>query len=137
MDKLPAILFASALVCAANPALAERTTAEAFRMEAHRITADYQAERKPCNSMRGNARDICRAEAKARRRIAMADAEAAFKDTDRSRAHAHDVRAEQAYQIAKEKCDDLAGAPKRDCRRQARGEMAKAKAGTRSIARSG
>jgi hypothetical protein len=137
MDKLLAPFLAGALVCAANAALAERTTAEAFRLEAHRITAEYHADRKACGPMRGNAKDICRAQTKAKRRIAMADAEAAFKDTDRARAHAHEVRAEQAYLVAKEKCDDQAGATKRDCRRAARGEMAKAKAGTPSTASSG
>jgi hypothetical protein len=120
MHKLLAALLAGALVGAANPALAQRTTAEAFRLESHRITADYQAERRTCHSMRANARDICRAQAKAKRRIAMADAEASFKDTDRARAHAREVRAKQAYLIAKEKCDDLAGASKRECRLAAR-----------------
>jgi hypothetical protein len=137
MDKVLATLLAGALVCAANPALAERTTAEAFRLEAHRITVDYQADRKACSPMHGNARDICRVQAKAKRRIAMADAEAAFKHTDRARSHAHDVRAEQAYLIAKEKCDDQAGAAKRDCRRAARDEMTRAKAGARSPAGTG
>ena len=78
--------------------------------------------------MSGNAKDICAAEAKGKDRVAKADAEAAFKNTPKARENARVARAQAGYDVAVEKCDDLAGNPKDVCVKEAKAELVKGKA---------
>lgn len=115
--------------CAAAPALAADKPSEAdYKAKKERIDGEYKADMARCNTMKGNAEDICKAEAKAKQKVAKAEAEAAFKGTAKARADAAVARAEAEYDVAKERCDDLPGERKDACQQEAKAALAKAKA---------
>ena len=88
----------------------------------------YKAAKQTCSSLSGNAKDICLAEAKGKNSVAKADAEAAYKNTAKARENARVAHAQAIYDVAKEKCDDLAGNPKDVCVKEAKAALVKGKA---------
>jgi chromosome segregation ATPase len=110
----------------------DRMTHEAYKAEKDRIQADYKAAKEACNKLSGNAEDVCKAQAKAEERIAIAELDAKNKGTAKARADARVVRAEAQYDVAKEKCDDLAGNAKDVCVKDAKAAEQKAKADARA-----
>lgn len=101
---------------------------EAYDAAVRNAEAQYKSEKEACNSRGGNAKDICLAEASGREKIAKADAEAAYKVTPKAREDARVARAEANYNVAKEKCDDLAGNVKDVCVKEADATLTKVKA---------
>ena len=92
------------------------------------IAATYKADSAACASMTGNAKDICVLEAKGRDKVAKANLVATDAPTA---AHRYDVRiakADAAYSVANEKCDDLAGNAKDVCVKEAKAGYVTAKA---------
>ena len=90
--------------------------------------AQYKIDKDACASLSGNAKDICVAEAKGKDNVAKADAEAAYKHTPKARENARIAHAQATYNVAIEKCDDLAGNPKDVCVKEAKAALVKAKA---------
>jgi hypothetical protein len=90
-----------------------------------RISADYKAEHSACASQTANARDICIEEAGAKQKVARAELEYGYsgKPVDQNRVKA---KAESAYAVAKEKCDDQAGNAKDVCVMEAKAIEVKA-----------
>lgn len=101
--SLSAALYVGATVHASGISEAEHASAK------EAISARYMADETACKSLSGNAEDICRKEAKGRERIAEAELEARYKPSDENRYALRAVKAEMAYDIAKEKCDDYSG----------------------------
>ena len=101
---------------------------DAYKAEKDRIEAEYKASKEACNKLSGNAEDVCKAEAKAKQRIAEADLDAKNQGTAKARSDARVARAEGAYLVAREKCDDLAGNAKDVCVKEAKAAETKAKA---------
>src|SRR5450432_900232 len=73
--------------------------------------AQYKIDKDACAPLSGNAKDICVAEAKGKNNVAKAEAEAAYKHTPKARESARVAHAQANYNVALEKCDDLAGNP--------------------------
>jgi len=90
--------------------------------------AQYKTAKGACNSLSGNAKDICVAEAKGNEKVAKADVEAAYKHTPKARENARIAHADANYKVAIEKCDDLAGNPKDVCVKEAKSALVKGKA---------
>lgn len=90
--------------------------------------AQYKMDKDACSSFSGNAKDVCVAEAKGRNSVAKAEAEAAYKHTPKARENARIERAQANYDVAIEKCDDLAGNRKDVCVKEANAELVKGKA---------
>jgi hypothetical protein len=88
----------------------------------------YDASHKQCESMSGNAKDICVAEAKAARVKTESMAEADYKGTAKATYKAKEDIAEADYKVAKERCDDKAGNDKDVCVKEAKAVETKAKA---------
>jgi hypothetical protein len=88
----------------------------------------HLAAARRCDAQRGNARDVCRAEAKEARTKREQDAEMAYHATVKARAHAEEERAEAHYQVARERCNERSGNDKDVCVKVAKAELAKAKA---------
>jgi hypothetical protein len=76
--------------------------------------ADYDVERARCGSLTGNPRDVCLKEAKANLVAALADAKADRKVVE-ARTDAREDKRSADYQVALEKCDAVAGEPKKAC----------------------
>src|SRR5450432_1296509 len=88
----------------------------------------YKIDKDACASLSGNAKDICIAEAKGKDDVAKADAEAAYQNTPKARESARVAHAQANYNVAIEKCDDLAGNPKDVCVKEAKAGLVKGKA---------
>jgi hypothetical protein len=90
--------------------------------------AQYKIDKDACASLSGNAKDICVAEAKGTASVAKAEAEAAYKHNPKARENARIAHAQAHYNVAIEKCDDLAGNRKDVCVKEAKSELVKGKA---------
>jgi hypothetical protein len=122
-----------ALLSAAGLALAGGAGAQAMSKDAHdnaykSAESQYKMDKEACNSLSGNAKDVCVEEAKGKEKVAKADADAAFKNTPKAREAARTAHADAVYQVAKEKCDDLAGNAKDVCVKEAKAAHVKATA---------
>ena len=122
--------FAGASIAQTYPMKTASTTMskDGFTTAKKDADAQYKIDYDACASLSGNAKDICVAEAKGKDNIAKADAEAAFTNTPKTRQSARLVHAQANYDVAVEKCDDLAGNPKDVCVKQAKSAFVKAKA---------
>jgi hypothetical protein len=101
---------------------------DAYDTAVKNAEAQYKVDKDACSSRTGNAKDICLAEANGKEKVAKADAEAAYKNTPKAREEMRDARAEATYNVAKQKCDALAGNPKDVCVKEADAVLVKAKA---------
>jgi hypothetical protein len=127
LKPITAALFAAGAFCATSAIAAGSITKEAYASEKDRISAEYKTDAARCSSLSGNAKDICKAEAKGKQKAAKADAYAAYKGTDKAATDAIIARADADYSVAKEKCDDLAGNAKDVCVKEAKAVHTKAK----------
>ncbi len=90
--------------------------------------AQYKIDKDGCASFSGNAKDICVAEAKGKYSVAKAETEAGYKHTPKARQNARIAHAQASYDVAMERCDDLAGNRKDVCVKEAKAELVKGKA---------
>jgi hypothetical protein len=91
-----------------------------------RIGADYKSDKVACASLAGNAKDICVEEAKAKEKVARAELEYGYTGKAGDRNKVAVAKAESAYAVAKEKCDDKAGNAKDVCVKEAKAVEIKA-----------
>ncbi|MCV2356511.1 hypothetical protein LNV09_20410 [Paucibacter sp. B2R-40] len=123
--KLKATLVLAALFClpAAQAALTSKDDLKASKT---RIAADYKTEKAACSAMSGNAKDVCVEEAKAHEKVALAEAELAHTGSTSDSNKVIVAKAESAYAVAKEKCDDKSGNDKDVCVKEAKAIETKA-----------
>ena len=76
--------------------------------------ADYAVAKEKCDDQSGNAKDVCRKEAKAVHTKAVVDAKSS-KKIGEVKSEATDDKRDADYQAAIEKCDSLAGSAKESC----------------------
>ena len=135
--KLMFAMFVTAGLGMAASAVAQTTgikgasapiTKDSYAMAKTNADAQYKVDKDACGSLSGNAKDICMAEAKGKENTAKADAEAMYENTPKAREHARVAHAQAGYDVAIEKCDDLAGNPKDVCVKEAKAELVKGKA---------
>lgn len=90
------------------------------------ISADYKAGKTACGLLKANAKDICIEEAKAKEKVARAELEFSYtrKPADQTRIQV--AKAESAYAVAKERCDDQTGNAKDVCVKEAKAAEVKA-----------
>jgi hypothetical protein len=79
-----------------------------------------------CRDHEGQAKDLCKAEARADERVRKADLEAQYRGTVAAAAEAKLARAKAQYDVAKAKCSGERGEDKLSCLRSARSEKTKA-----------
>lgn len=91
-----------------------------------RINAEYKAEKTACGSLAGNAKDICEEQAEGNEKVALADLEYSYTGAPADHNKLMKAKAEAAYEVAKEKCDDLAGNAKDVCVKEAKAVETKA-----------
>ncbi len=91
-----------------------------------RIGADYKTDRSACGSQAGNAKDICVQEANAKEKVARADLEYGYTGKAADRDKVLVAKAESAYSVAKERCDDESGNRKDLCVKDAKAVEIKA-----------
>ena len=90
------------------------------------IESDAHAALARCRDTEGQARDVCKAEARAEERVRKADLDAQYRGTVAAAAEARLARAKAHYEVAKARCGDQHGEDRLACLRSARNEKAKA-----------
>ena len=127
LNLLSGVAMATCLLFAGS-AMAQTPTASEFSASKTRIKADYKVDKKACDSLASNAKDICVAEAKGKEAVALAELDNSYKPTQKTNYKVNVAKAEAAYVVAKEKCDDLSGNPKDVCVKEAKAAQTAAKA---------
>ncbi|MCG2592232.1 hypothetical protein LZ009_05500 [Ramlibacter sp. XY19] len=118
------------LACGAFAADATGMSKDQYKAGKDKIEAQHKADKKGCDGMKGNARDVCEKEAKGKEKVALAQLEEQYKPSARHEKEAERAQAKANYEVAKEKCEDMKGKTERDCKTQAKAELHQAKADT-------
>jgi len=125
----------SSLILAAMLALpmaqAASVTKTDYSATKTRIAAEYKTDKTGCASLAGNAKDICVEQAKGKQKVALAELEYSYTGKPADQTKVQVAKAESAYAVAKEMCDDLAGNPKDVCVKEAKAVEVKALADAR------
>lgn len=135
-------LYLSAMTLVIGLALSSGASAanmskEQYKAEKDAISATYESDKNNCQSMSGNAKDICMAEASGKEKIAKSELEANYKPSSKARQKAREERVEANYKIALEKCDDKGGNLKDVCVKEAEASMKSAKADAKADKKAG
>ena len=99
-----------------------------YNREKDRIEADAKAAKAACKSMKDNAKDICEAEAKGNEKLAKKELDYKKNPNDKNAQDVEKMKAEVAYEVAKEKCEDMKGADLAACKKNAKADKDKAMA---------
>jgi hypothetical protein len=119
-----AVLAAAAFAGSGWAALPKRPaplTKQAWLAQKAQVDAQYQANRKLCDGMKGNTREVCETEAKGRYDALKAELDARYKPSPDASFKAKNVTAEANYAVAKVKCDALKDGAKDRCVKDAKG----------------
>ncbi len=92
------------------------------------VKAMFKVERDKCDTLAGNAKDVCVERAKGQEKVALANLEYQHTGKVKDRNDYLESRYEARYKIAKEMCDDKTGNAKDVCVAEAKAEHDKAKA---------
>jgi len=109
-------------------AMAEGISKEAYKADKEKIEMDYKTAKAACNSLSGNANDICVAEAKGKESVSYAELDASYKPSRKAHYQTRVAVAEADYAVAKERCDDKSGNAKDICVKEAKAKETAAKA---------
>jgi len=126
--SLPALLCTAALLAFGSAAHASNFSKAAYSDAKSDIKANYKAERKTCDGMSGNAKDVCIEEVKGRESVALAQLEYNYSGSAKDQEALYRTQADARYDVAKEKCDDRSGDAKDLCLREAKTTHEKARA---------
>lgn len=129
MNKLNMTAIAAAIsVFFSTGVMAQSMSKDDYKATADRITTEYKADKSRCESLSGNVKDICIAEAKGKEKVAKAELEARYEPTAKNHYKAQVAKAEADYAVANEKCDDQAGNDKDVCVKEAKAVETRIKA---------
>lgn len=123
----PRLLFSVMLALMAGGAYANLTQ-PVYASAKDEVKAMFKAERDKCDSLAGNAKDVCVERAKGQEKVALAHLEYQHTGKAKDRNDYLEARYEARYEIAKEMCDDKAGNAKDVCLADAKAARDKAKA---------
>jgi hypothetical protein len=93
-----------------------------YKREHERVEAEAKAAKEACKGMKDNAKDICQAEAKAKEKVAKKELDYKKNPNDKNMQDWEKMKVEAAYEVAKEKCEDLKGADQSKCKKDAKAE---------------
>lgn len=123
--RLMALSVTGAFLFAGGAMAADKSVT---RADEARIEADFKASKARCDDLNGNAKDVCVLQAKGAEKVAKAELAVRDEDSPKTRYNLLMARAEADYDVAKERCDDLAGNAKDVCVKDAKAAFATAKA---------
>ena len=129
MNKLKITALAASIGLAMSASATGAGISEAqYKSAGQDISARHTADQATCEALAGNRKDVCNAEANGRENVAKAELELSYGDSDKHRYDVRVAKADAAYTIANEKCDDLAGNVQDVCRKEAQSAQVAAKA---------
>ena len=118
--SIAALFAASGAFAATTMSKADHATAK------ERISAEYKTDKAACAKFSGNEKDVCQEQAKGKEKVARA--ELTYNDSGKM-SDANKlavVKADTAYSVAKEMCEDKAGNVKGVCKTEAKATHTKA-----------
>jgi hypothetical protein len=95
-------------------------------VQSKHIKDEHKTDEAACKVMNGNARDVCKQEAKSKAKIAYAELNYSRSGTAKDAEKVSIAKADGIYAVAKERCDDLSGNPHDVCRAEAKAAHTKA-----------
>jgi hypothetical protein len=125
LNALRAALLAASMLTLSATYAATITKAD-YNAGKTRISSDYKTDKAACTSQAANAKDICMQEAKAKEKVALAELEYGYTGKAADRNKVLVAKAESAYAVAKERCDDKSGNAKDVCVKEAKAVEIKA-----------
>ena len=125
--KLTAISAAICLVSSSG-LMAQSMSKDDYKAAENRIMDEYRSDKSACESLSDNKKDICRAEAKGKVKVAEAELESLYEPSAKHYYKALVARAEANFAIADEKCDEKTGNDKDVCVKEAKAVETSAKA---------
>ena len=135
--KLTVIAAALALGTASFAQAEDKADRKVHNADEERIESEYKAAKEKCDTMQGNQKDICVAEAKAHEKIAKAENDAKHaKDPSKEQAKVQRVRADAEYDVAKQRCQEMNGNEKDVCMKEAQVQRDKTRASAARTERS-
>jgi hypothetical protein len=118
--------LAIAALFAASGAYAGTMSKAEFSAAKDRIEADYKTDKAGCDSLAGNAKDICVEQVKGKNKVARAELEANYSGKAADFNKLEITRADADFAVAKERCDDKGGNAKDVCVTEAKSTHTKA-----------
>jgi hypothetical protein len=129
LNRYKLTLISAAIgVAVSATAMGDVLSESQYRTGKDNISTRHQSDQAACESMAGNAKDVCGAEANGREAIARAELEVAYAPSAEHRYEASIARANAAYAVANAKCDEFAGNTQDVCRKEAKSAEVAAKA---------
>ena len=119
------LLHAMLLATLATSSLA--MTKSEYAAEKQRIANEYKSAILHCRTLVGNARDVCKQQAKGRVAVAKAQLKARAEPNAKSQYKVDIAKAKAANSVAREKCDDLVGEARSVCNQRAKSNYARAR----------
>ncbi len=136
MNKFNISMIAVAVgIAFSTGVMAQGLSKDEYKDNNAKIADQYKLDKAGCDSMAGNKKDICIADAKGKENIARAELEDSYKPGDKTRYQVLAAKAEAAYAVAKEKCDDKSGNAKDVCLKEAKSAEVAAKADAKARTR--
>lgn len=105
---------------AAMPKAQAPLTKQAYEASKSQIDAQYKADDKLCDPLKGQKQKVCQAEAKGRHDALRAELEAKYKPSPEASQKAKNVTADANFDVAKAKCDAFKDAAKDRCIKEAK-----------------
>lgn len=99
---------------------AETMTKDQYKLQETKINAEYKYAKVRCESLAGNAEDICYAEEKGKKNVAKAELEHNYTTNVKTRYNLHVAQADADYSVAMEKCDAKDGNEEDVCEKEAK-----------------
>ncbi|MBL0122876.1 MAG: hypothetical protein IPP88_09130 [Betaproteobacteria bacterium] len=135
MNMKPVNTLLAIALCATGMTAYAAITKEEHKAATQSAEMSYKNAKAACASLAGNAKDVCVAEAKVQMAYAVAKTDGEFKNTPKAIYDGRKDVATAEYDLAKTKCDALAGNAKDVCIKEAKAvevrAQADAKAGTK------
>jgi hypothetical protein len=120
MKRILSALAAFALSGAAlSPAGVSAAESAFYQSEIAKAAAEYENDKRRCETLQGNDRDVCLQRAASNLKVAESDLKAYERNTSAAGLKAERERIGQSYKVDKEKCDVYKGNSKDICIAQA------------------
>jgi hypothetical protein len=124
-------------VLGVQAAFAAPMTQDEYRVTKERIEAEYRDSKAACERLVDHPKDVCREEAKAKDKVARAELEYNRSGSPKDANRLAETRADAAYAVARERCDDRKGRDKDLCVNEAKTAHIKAIADAKAAAKVG
>jgi hypothetical protein len=124
---ISSLALAVSLAISVN-AMAQNMSKDEYKGAEKRITAEYKVNKANCDSLAGNAKDICKAAAKGKNKVAEAELEAQYTPSKKATYEVGMAKAKAVYAVNRKKCDDKADNDEDVCVKEAKAAFVGGKA---------